>query len=166
MTVYLEDEQQFFDKHPGLLEKVEAVINTCLDMEEVPYEAEVSLTVVSKTEIHEINLEHRQIDRPTDVLSFPQIEPECIGHIDWDHLDLSGCVNYDTEEVILGDIILCDEVAQSQALEYGHSLEREVCFLVAHSMFHLLGYDHMTEDDEKTMRQKQENVLQCLAILR
>ena len=166
MTVYLEDEQQFFEKHPGLFEKVEAVINGCLDAEEVPYEMEVSLTVVNKEEIHEINRMHRQIDRPTDVLSFPQIAPECIGHIDWDNLDLSGCVNYDTEEVILGDIILCDEVAKIQAEEYGHSLEREVCFLVAHSMFHLLGYDHMTEIDEKTMRQKQENVLKCLSILR
>lgn len=166
MTIYLEDEQQFFDKHPGLFEKVEAVINQCLDQEEVPYEVEVSLTVVDKAEIHEINLEHRQINRPTDVLSFPQIEPECIGKINWDTLDTGSCVNYDTEEVILGDIILCDEIAALQAEEYGHSLEREVCFLVAHSMLHLLGYDHMTEEDEKNMRQKQENVLQCLAILR
>ena len=64
--------------------------------------------------IQEINKEHRQIDRPTDVLSFPQIDPEYIGHINWDNLDMASCVNYDTEEVILGDIILCADKAKEQ----------------------------------------------------
>lgn len=166
MTIYLEDELNFFENHKGLYEKVEAVINTCLDKEDVPYEVEVSLSVVSLDEIHEINKEHRQIDKPTDVLSFPQIEPEQMGYINWESVDTASCVNYDTEEIILGDIILCSDQAIEQATTYGHSLEREVCFLVAHSMFHLLGYDHMTEEDEKVMVKKQEDVLQCLSILR
>lgn len=166
MTVYLEDENEFFKANPGLYEKVESVIERCLEEEDVPYEVEVSLSVVDLKTIHEINASQRQIDRPTDVLSFPQIEPEKIGYINWDKVDFSGCVNYDTDEVILGDIILCEEKAKEQAESYGHSLEREVCFLVAHSMLHLLGYDHMTPEDEKNMFTKQESVLQYLSILR
>ena len=166
MTIYLEDETGFFEKHPEIYKKVEQVVSRCLDEEEVPYEVEISLTVVDLATIHQINKEHRAVDRPTDVLSFPQIEPQAIGVMNWDRIDYSSCVNYDTEEVMLGDIILCDEKAQEQALNYGHSLEREVCFLVAHSMFHLLGYDHMTPEDEKKMVNKQESVLQYLSILR
>lgn len=166
MTIYLEDETKFFETNPGLYEKVEAVINRCLDEEEVPYEVEISLSMVDLETIHQINRDHRQVDRPTDVLSFPQLDPVTIGKIDWDHIDFASCTNYDTEEVMLGDIILCDDKAKEQALAYGHSLEREICFLVAHSMFHLLGYDHMTPEDEKVMLQKQESVLQYLSILR
>ena len=166
MTIYLEDEAGFFEENQKLYNKVRMVIDKCIDKENVPYEVEVSLSVVSLEEIHEINKNHREIDRPTDVLSFPQIEPDVVGSINWDSLDLSGAMNYDTDEVILGDIILCLERAKEQALEYGHSLEREVCFLVAHSMFHLLGYDHMTEVDEKNMMSKQEEILKELEILR
>lgn len=166
MTLYLEDETGFFDQYPELYKKVECVIERCLDEEEVPYEVELSLTVVDLKRIHEINKAHRNIDRPTDVLSFPQIDAEEIGYINWDQIDYSSCVNYDTEEVMLGDIILCDEKAREQAIQYEHSLEREICFLVAHSMFHLLGYDHMTPEDEKKMVSKQESVLQYLSILR
>lgn len=166
MTIYLEDETQFFEKYPAIYEKVEAVITRCLDVEEVPYETEVSLTMVDLDTIHEINMTHREVDRPTDVLSFPQIAPKAIGVIDWDNIDFASCTNYDTEEIMLGDIIICDERAREQAESYGHSLEREICFLVAHSMFHLLGYDHMTSEEEKVMVEKQESVLQYLSILR
>lgn len=166
MTIYLDDERGFFEKNPEIYNKVEQVINKALDTEEVPYEVEVSLSVVNKDEIHEINKEHREIDRPTDVLSFPQIEPEKIGYINWDGMDFTDCTNYDTEEVILGDIILCEDIAREQAESYGHSLEREVCFLVAHSMLHLLGYDHMTDEDEKQMFSKQESILESLGIIR
>lgn len=166
MTIFLEDETDFFTKHPDIYKQVERVIERCLDEEKVPYEVEVSLTLVDINRIHEINKTHRNIDRPTDVLSFPQIDAEKIGYINWDQIDYSSCVNYDTEEVMLGDIILCDEKAKEQAESFGHSLEREVCFLVAHSMFHLLGYDHMTPEDEKNMVTKQESVLQYLSILR
>ncbi len=166
VTLYLEDEVNFFEEQETLLDKIKAVINQCLEEEKVPYEVEISLSIVDLETIQEINREHRQIDRVTDVLSFPQIDPETIGYINWDKLDLTSCINYDTEEVMLGDIIICVDKAKEQAESYGHSLEREVCFLVAHSMFHLLGYDHMTEDDEKNMAKKQEDVLQCLSILR
>ena len=166
MTIYLEDEQGFFEKEAGLYEKVQQVIEKCVEMEKVPYEVEVSLTVVGLEAIHEINKMYRQVDRPTDVLSFPQIEPEAVGKMNWSNIDESECMNFDTKQLMLGDIILCDEKAREQAQSYGHSLEREICFLTAHSMFHLLGYDHMTEKDEKEMFGKQEEVLRLLKILR
>ena len=84
VTLYLEDEVNFFEEQETLLKQVEAVINQCLDEEKVPYEVEISLSVVELETIHAINKEHRQIDRPTDVLSFPQIDPETIGYINWD----------------------------------------------------------------------------------
>ncbi|MGL4344695.1 MAG: rRNA maturation RNase YbeY [Cellulosilyticaceae bacterium] len=166
MTLYLEDETGFFENNKALWEQAQHVMEACLDEEKVPYEVEVSVTVVNSDEIHQINLEHRQIDRPTDVLSFPQIDPASNGVILWDDIDHTMVMNLDTENLILGDIVLCDDIAKEQAAAYGHSLEREVCFLIAHSMFHLLGYDHMNEHDEKLMFSKQEKVLEQLSILR
>lgn len=164
MNLYLEDDYNFFDENEGLLEDVKAVIEACLQVEKVPHDVEVSLTVVDKEEIQAINNEHRQINRPTDVLSFPQIDPLSNGIIDWVNLDEASIMNYDTGDILLGDIVLCYEVAKEQATEYGHTLRREVCFLVAHSMFHLLGYDHMNEADEKLMISKQNEVLLDLNI--
>lgn len=166
MTIYLEDDYNFFEANVGLFEKVEAVVKEALEVESVPYIAEISLTVADKEAIREINCAHREIDKATDVLSFPQIEPIENGVIAWDVLDETLYMNLDTKELMLGDIVLCHEVAKEQAVSYGHSLEREVCFLVAHSMFHLLGYDHMNEEEEALMIQKQEKVLQNLGIVR
>lgn len=166
MKVYLEDDGAFFNKHQGLLEKAQKVMLKCIELEKVPYDVEISLTVVTKEEIQEINRDYREIDRSTDVLSFPQIENNEQGCIDWQEIDENSYINLDTKLFILGDIVLCDEVAKEQAISYGHSLEREVCFLIAHSMFHLLGYDHITEQEEKVMFTKQEQVLGALGILR
>ena len=166
MTIYLDDEEKFFEDNKELYDTIKLVIDKCLDKESVPYEVEISLSVVSLEEIHDINNAHRKVDRPTDVLSFPQLEGDKVGEINWDNIDLSGSINYDTDEVVLGDIILCPDRAKEQAVEYGHSLDREICFLIAHSMFHLLGYDHMNEVDEKIMMAKQEEVLKELNILR
>ena len=166
MNLYLEDEYDFFKKHENLMGQVQHVIMKCLEIEKVPYESEISLTVVDKEEIRALNSEHRNIDRSTDVLSFPQIDPVSNGIIDWKNLDKIEIMNYDTNHIMLGDIVLCYEVAEEQAKTYGHSLKREVCFLVAHSMFHLLGYDHMNEEDEKLMIAKQNEVLSELGINR
>lgn len=166
MKIYLEDEINFFEEHGMMWAKAQNVMEACLDEENVPYEVEVSVTVVDRDEIHQINLEHRTIDRPTDVLSFPQIDPESNGVILWDNIDHTMVMNFDTECLILGDIVLCADIAKEQAEAYGHSLEREVCFLIAHSMFHLLGYDHMNEADEQKMFAKQEKVLSELGIVR
>jgi probable rRNA maturation factor len=166
MHIYLDDEKGLIENDTNLWEKINAVVEQTLDLCKVPYEVEVSLTVVSKEEIQNINLTHRNLDKPTDVLSFPQLEGEIIGQIDWDELDTNDCMNFDTEEIILGDIILCFEIAQEQAEAYNHSLEREICFLVAHSMLHLLGYDHMTHEDEKQMLVMQNSILDKLHIIR
>lgn len=163
MTLYLEDPHKFFEENKDLLEKVKQVIEQCAKNEKIPYDFEVSLTVADKEEIRKINQDYREIDSATDVLSFPQIEPED-GVIQWEGIDKNMYMNLDTNLFILGDIVLCHEVAKEQAVAYGHTLKREVCFLVSHSMFHLLGYDHMIEEEEHIMCEKQEEVLAQLEI--
>ncbi|MBD5128706.1 MAG: rRNA maturation RNase YbeY [Ruminococcaceae bacterium] len=133
---------------------VEDCTRAALEEEEIEDDAEVSVTLVDNARIKEMNAEFREIDKETDVLSFP------LG-------DENGFeVDPDTDAILLGDIVISLEKAQSQAEEYGHSFRREVAFLVTHSLFHLLGYDHMTEDEEKEMFAKQEKVLQQLGITR
>lgn len=113
---------------------------------------ELSLTFVDKEEIKDINWQFRNIDKVTDVLSFPQFEsPE---DIDQDF------------EVMLGDVVICSQVAKEQAEEFGHSFERELVYLFVHSMFHLLGYDHMIEDEKAEMRAAEEDILGQMNITR
>ena len=133
---------------------VEDCTRAALAEEEIEDDAEVSVTLVDNARIREMNSEFREIDKETDVLSFP------LG-------DENGFeVDPDTDAILLGDIVISLEKANAQAEEYGHSFKREVAFLVTHSLFHLLGYDHMTEDEEKEMFEKQEKVLQQLGITR
>lgn len=133
---------------------VEDCARAALEEEDIVDDAEVSVTLVDNARIKEMNSEFRGIDRETDVLSFP------LG-------DENGFeVDPDTDAILLGDIVISLEKARSQAEEYGHSFRREVAFLITHSLFHLLGYDHMTEDEEKEMFAKQEKVLQQLGITR
>ena len=133
----------------------EKVINACMDYAKFPYEAEVNLTLTDNEGIHTINKEFRQIDRPTDVLSFPLGED---GNYD---------INPATGAAMLGDIVLSMERAQTQAEEYGHSLQREVGYLTVHSMLHLLGYDHLDEGEQKKqMRAREEAILAELGITR
>ncbi len=122
--------------------------------EEIEDDAEVSLTFTDNAEIRKLNKQFRDIDRETDVLSFP------MG--DEDGFD----VNPETNSLLLGDIVISLEKAKAQSEEYGHSMKREVAFLIAHSLFHLLGYDHMTPEEETEMFAKQEKVLQRLGITR
>ena len=143
----------------------ELVIETSLDYVKCPYETEVSLLLTTDEEIKEINRMQRQIDRATDVLSFPMADYETPG--DFSHLDEdAGLFHPDTGELMLGDIVISVDKVFEQAEEYGHSVTREFCFLVAHSMLHLLGYDHMTEDEAKVMEAKQANALKELGINR
>lgn len=164
MTLFFEEEGTL--KLPlECKELAERVIAASLDYVECPYEAEVNLLLTMNDEIHEMNLNFRQMDRPTDVLSFPMIDYEVPG--DFSFLEESyECFHPETGELILGDIVISKEKVLSQAKEYGHSVEREYAFLIAHSMLHLFGFDHMEEDERVQMEQKQSEILAQLQILR
>ncbi len=143
------------------------VMNAVLDSEKCPYEATVDLTLTTDSEIHEINLQQRGIDRATDVLSFPMTQFPVPGEFDF--LEEEGMDSFDPDsgELMLGDIVISVDHVNAQAAEYGHSQLREFAFLVAHSMYHhLIGYDHMTEPEAKIMEQKQKDILNLLHINR
>ena len=141
------------------------VIETAIDFVECPYEAEVNLLLTMNEEIHEMNRDFREIDRATDVLSFPMVDYEEAGR--FEHLENAmEYFNLETGELMLGDIVISKEKVLSQAEEYGHSVEREYAFLIAHSMLHLFGYDHMEEEERTVMETMQRKILEELEIFR
>lgn len=144
----------------------EAVVNASLEHESFPYEAEVNLTLTDNDGIHAINKEYRQIDRPTDVLSFPMLSYETPGDFSFLSAENEDDFNPDTGEVMLGDIIISVDKVKEQALEYGHSEKREFAFLITHSMLHLFGYDHMEPDEAAVMEDHQRKILDALGITR
>lgn len=165
MTFYVENETEVtfpFDVE----EIVKLVAEAVLDAENCPYEAQVNVLLTDNEGIHEFNKEHRGIDRETDVLSFPNLDFEEPGCFEVDESMEAGCFDPDSGELILGDIIISVDKVQEQAESYGHSTKREFAFLVAHSMLHLSGYDHMEEDEAKVMEAKQEEILKTLGITR
>ena len=157
MTILFEEETEvpFAFDYESLAEQV---ITAACDAEECPYEAEVNLTLVDNEQIHEINRMHRGIDRPTDVLSFPMLE---FYNGEWPE-----DFNPDTGELLLGDIVLSVEKVSEQAVAYGHSEIREYAFLILHSMLHLFGYDHETEEERADMEARQRAILDTLGITR
>ena len=164
MRIYLENEGDL-ELDLNYQELAEQVAEAVLDYENCPYEAQVELLLTMNDEIHEMNREFRDTDRATDVLSFPMIEYETPG--DFDFLeDDDSCFDPDSGELILGNIVISKEKVLSQAEEYGHSVKREYAFLIAHSMLHLLGYDHMEEDERAVMEQKQREILDEMGITR
>ena len=138
-----------------LRELLEEGISKAILLSEGSAEAEVSLTLVDDARIHELNRDYRGVDRPTDVLSFALQEE---GEDEPDILDY--------EDEMLGDIIISVEKARAQASEYGHSFERELVYLAVHGTLHLLGYDHMEEEDKVIMRQQEEAVMEELGLQR
>lgn len=164
MTLFFEEEGDL--RLPLSCEELASkVIDASLDYVECPYDAEVNLLLTMNNEIHQMNLDFRQIDRPTDVLSFPMVDYEEAGNFDF----LEEADEYfhpESGELMLGDIVISKEKVVSQAEEYGHSLEREYAFLIAHSMLHLFGYDHMEEDERIVMEAKQKEILEKLEIFR
>ncbi len=148
-----------------LYEVAERVIDGAMDYMECPYEACIGLTVTDNEEIHRLNLEHRQIDAPTDVLSFPMIEFETPGTFEWLE-EQDDCFDPESGELILGDIVISADKVLEQAEAYGHSVTREYAFLITHSILHLFGYDHMTESDAAKMEQIQKDILETLHITR
>lgn len=149
---------------------IKDVVETSLDEKKCPYEAEVNVILSDDENIRRINNEFRDIDNPTDVLSFPSIEFITAGVFDGMaeifEENEAEFFNPDTGELMLGDMIISVDKVKFQAKEYGHSVKRELAFLVAHSMFHLFGYDHMTEAEAKEMEREQESVLTKLGITR
>lgn len=141
------------------------VINAALDYVNCPYEAEVNLLLTMNEEIHAMNREFRRIDRATDVLSFPMVDYEQAGEFDFLE-ERDDCFHPESGELLLGDIVISKEKVISQATEYGHSIKREYAFLIAHSMLHLTGYDHMEEAERLEMERMQREILEGLGILR
>ena len=165
MSFYLEEEcEVLFDF--DYKELAQTVIDFCLEHEKFEYAVEVNLTLTNNEGIHIINKEYRQIDRPTDVLSFPLLSYDKPGDFSFLEDENEDNFNPDTGEVMLGDIIISVEKVFEQANEYGHSPRREFAFLITHSMLHLFGYDHMEPDEAAVMEAKQKDILEGLNILR
>ena len=164
MTLYFEEEGELQLDLP-CEELARTVIEEALDYEECPYEVEVNLLLTTNEEIQKMNAEFREIDRSTDVLSFPMVDYEEPGEFEF----LEEADEYfhpETGELMLGDIVISKEKVLSQSEEYGHSPRREYAFLIAHSMLHLMGYDHMEEEERLCMEAKQRDILDRLNILR
>ena len=142
------------------------VISFTLDHENFPYESEVNLTLTDNDGIHEINKMYRQIDRPTDVLSFPMLSYETPGDFSKLEDDYDDNFNPDTGEIMLGDIVISVDKVLEQAESYGHTPRREYAFLIVHSMLHLFGYDHMTPEEAVQMEAKQRQILEEMNITR
>ena len=160
MTVTIERESEIplpFSEQ----EVAEAVISETLDYEDCPYEVQVNIILTTNEEIHQINLEQRGVDAPTDVLSFPMIEyayPSDFTVLEADSMD-----NFDPD---LGDIVISVDKVIEQAEKYNHGVKREYAFLIAHSMLHLFGYDHMDEVERENMELRQDEILNRLNITR
>lgn len=164
MTIQIdyETDRQLDIDYTALANKVAQQI---LDSENCPYEAAVNLVITDNEEIKRVNAEFRSINAPTDVLSFPMIPFETPA--DYSVVeDQDEYFDLDTDELLLGDVMISVDRVFSQAEEYGHSTEREFSFLFAHSMLHLLGYDHMEPEEAAVMEAKQSQALKALGINR
>lgn len=126
-----------------------------LSIENASCDVELSVVITDNENIREINNEQRNIDRATDVLSFPGYEKD-----EWDEIKLTSDLIY------IGDIVISKEKVEEQGIEYGHGFNREFCYLVAHGMFHLMGYDHMNDEEKAIMRSKEEEVMKKLNLER
>ena len=154
MNIYFEEGHVVSE---ALLEKMTEAAEYAVESENLlnldKQRCELSVTFVGLDEIHELNREYRGVDRPTDVLAFPQFE------------DLEEEIP-EVGEICLGDVVICREKAEEQAEEFGHSFERELVYLFTHSVLHLLGYDHMEEDEKKVMRQREEEIMEQIGLMR
>lgn len=171
MTIHLENE---YEQQPisevfdfDCLELAEKVVFQALEQENCPYEATVEILLTSDEEIKKMNQEHRGIDRVTDVLSFPMVDFEVPAVYDFlENVESDFYFDPDSGELLLGDMVLSLPRIVSQAKEYGHSRKREYAFLIAHSMLHLLGYDHIIPEEAEIMEKKQQEILNTLEIYR
>ncbi len=165
IQLYLENETDtVFDFSEK--ETAEAVIGKVLEKEQCPFDVEINILITDNSGIQEYNRQMRQIDAPTDVLSFPNLDFETPSVFNIKSGNEADYINPETGNVIFGDIIISADKVLSQAIEYGHSYKREFAFLIAHSMYHLCGFDHLTESEAHIMETKQEEILGLLQITR
>lgn len=164
MTLFIEEEGSVefpFDTKAT----AELMIEAVLEHENCPYEAQVELLLTTDEEIHVMNREHRGIDRATDVLSFPMLDLETPGDLTGVE-EMPDAFEPESGELMLGDIVISKDKVIAQAEEYGHSVKREYAFLIVHSMLHLLGYDHMDEEERIVMEQRQREIMEKTGISR
>ena len=158
MAVYIENQEKArFNFHYKVV--IEKAVRTVMEEKNIPSELDVNVLIVSPEEIRSINNETRNIDKVTDILSFPYFEYDIPGVFDEEN-------NEWNEEDILGDIVVCADKIKSQAEEYGHSQKRELAFLIVHSMLHITGYDHIDPADAVVMEAEQEKIMEILGISR
>ena len=154
MEEFVEINYEEIQSNTELEDLIKLVIKTCFETEKIDKtDLYLSVTLSKENYIHRINKEYRKVDRPTDVLSFPMFEKNEIP------LEKTGIPD------VLGDIIICVPIVEKQAIEYEHSFKRELAYMLVHGFYHLMGYDHMQEDEKKVMREKEEIVLSKLNIL-
>lgn len=165
MTLYMENETDARFPFPAE-ETARLVCEAALEAEGCPYEVQVNLVLTDDSGIREMNRDARGIDKATDVLSFPNVDFERAGDFDIQEDKEADYFDPDTGELILGDIMISVDKIREQAQSYGHSQRREFSFLIAHSMLHLCGYDHMEEEEAEEMERRQEEILAGLGILR
>ncbi len=165
MTSYVDNEigaELGFD----IKEVLDTVTEKILSLEGCPYEVQVNLLVTDDQGIWELNREYRQVDAPTDVLSFPALVFQREADFSVAEENRADYFDPDSGELVLGDIIISADKVKEQAGKYGHSVKREFAFLIAHSVLHLCGYDHMEENAAQVMEHKQEKALSLLGITR
>ena len=154
LNIIFENDQNVFEVTEELGNLVYSAAKTALEYEEIDFDCSISLTYTDNAGIREINRDYRQKDTATDVLSFPMFDTET-----------EEIYALDGTAAELGDIVISLERANEQALEFGHSFEREVAFLCVHSVLHLLGYDHEISDEEDAlMRMKQREIMKLLGL--
>ena len=165
--IYTDNRQEKLNVDEEFINSLEKVCDFVLKKEEVNCRYQISLLFVDNDGIREINRETRNIDRATDVLSFPMLDYPNKKFFKDVYMDYKFDETFlDGDELVLGDIVLSLERALEQSEEYNHSYKREVSYLVVHSILHLLGYDHMEEDDKLIMRKREEEILEKLNITR
>jgi len=149
IEVLFDNRQDSMEIKEENMKAIEKAVNTTIEVEKAKGNFEVSVSFVNNKEIRELNRVYRNVDSDTDVLSFPMDDEE----------DLEGVI-------MLGDVILSTEKIIEQAEDFGHSLEREMLYLTVHSMLHLLGYDHMTDDEKEEMREREKEVMKELQLFK
>lgn len=151
LVVLYDNRQEYMEISDDNIKAIEHTIRTCIENESLDGDFEVSVSFVTNEEIHELNKMYRNVDRPTDVLSFPMDEDE---------------EEFEGEPIMLGDIVMSTEKIIEQSKEFCHSLQREMLYLVTHSVLHLFGYDHIEEEDKKIMREKEKVIMKKLQLFK